>query len=119
MSKPTTPAGGKRVMDAAAEPSAPRKFTPEEIQKGLEGVPEWSEAGGGIQRTYAFKDFVVSIRFVNSVAEAAEVSRHHPDILIRWNKVTLTLTTHDAGGISAKDFELARRADEMARGLAE
>lgn len=55
--------------------------------------------GRGIQRTYAFKDFVASIKFVNSVAEAAEAAQHHPDILIRWNKVTLTLTTHDAGDL--------------------
>ncbi|MGD9790007.1 MAG: 4a-hydroxytetrahydrobiopterin dehydratase [Phycisphaerales bacterium] len=119
MSKPTTPAVGKKAKAAAREAAGPVKFTPEEIQKSLEGVPEWSEAGGGIQRTYAFKDFVASIKFVNSVAEAAEAAQHHPDILIRWNKVTLTLTTHDAGGISAKDFELARRADELARVLPE
>ncbi len=118
MSKPTTPTGGKKAR-VTAEPAPPRKFTPEEIQKSLEGVPEWSEAGVGIQRTYAFKDFVASIRFVNSVAEAAESAQHHPDILIRWNRVTLTLTTHDAGGISAKDFELARRADELSRVLPE
>ena len=55
-----------------------------------------------------------AIRFVNAVARIAERAWHHPDIDIAWNKVTLTLTTHDAGGLTAKDFELARQFDQKA-----
>jgi len=87
-----------------------------EVETSLENVPEWSEVGGGIQRTFQFDDFRGSMRFVNAVAEEAEKAQHHPDIMVRYNKVTLTLTTHDAGGITRKDFDLAKAADELADG---
>lgn len=90
------------------------KLTEEQIAARLEDLSNWSEVNGAIQRTYQHKDFVESIKFVNHVAEIAEAAQHHPDILIRWNKVTLTLTTHDAGGITDKDFHLASKADEYA-----
>jgi len=84
------------------------------IEAALKKVPEWSLAGEAIQRTYQFADFKASMRFVNSVAEAAESAQHHPDFLIRYSRVTLTLATHDANGITEKDFALAARADELA-----
>lgn len=90
------------------------KLTEEQVKSELERLPEWSAAGDQIQRTYQFEDFAQSIRFVNQVAEAAESAQHHPDILIRYNKVTLSLSTHDAGGITPKDFALARQADNSA-----
>lgn len=74
-------------------------------------VPEWKRAGTGITRTYVFKDFPAAIRFVNKIAGLAESAWHHPDIDIRWNKVTLRLTTHDQGGLTGKDFKLARQFD--------
>ncbi len=74
-------------------------------------------AGESIQRTYRFRDFADAMRFVGQVAEAAEAARHHPDILIRWNKVTLTLTTHDSGGITVQDFALAKQCDALAAAL--
>lgn len=95
-------------------PPAPERLSPEQIEESLKAVPEWSELGGVIQRTYAFNDFAASMRFVNEVAAAAEAAQHHPDILIRWNKVTLSLSTHDANGITRKDFDLARRCDGLA-----
>lgn len=67
---------------------------------------------GAIQRTYQFKDFVTAIAFVNTIAQFAESAQHHPDILIRYNKITLTLSTHDAGGVTEKDFALAAQADK-------
>jgi len=90
------------------------KLTEAEIKKSLKSIPEWSRVGEEIQRTYKFKDFVESMKFVGRVADQAEKDQHHPDILIRWNLVTLTLTTHDAGGLSEKDFGLAKKADQFA-----
>ena len=89
------------------------KLSEAEIQAELAGVPEWSELNGAIQRTVQFPDFVAAMKFVDHVAQAAEKDQHHPDILIRYNKVTLTLSTHDAGGITAKDFALAKKADAL------
>ncbi|MFG0326814.1 MAG: 4a-hydroxytetrahydrobiopterin dehydratase [Phycisphaerales bacterium JB037] len=90
------------------------KMTEAEVENALTELAEWSEVGGEIQRTYGFNDFVASIAFVNKIAEVAESMQHHPDILIRYNRVTLTLSTHDAGGITEKDFQLAARADALA-----
>ncbi|QOJ01839.1 MAG: 4a-hydroxytetrahydrobiopterin dehydratase [Phycisphaeraceae bacterium] len=90
------------------------KLSDAEIERSLANVPEWALLGDTIQRTYAFADFGASMRFVGKVAQAAEADRHHPDILIRYNKVTLTLSTHDAGGLSAKDFALAWKCDGFA-----
>lgn len=89
-----------------------QKLETPQIEERLKQIPEWSETNGAIQRTFLFKDFTGSIRFVNKVAELAEAMDHHPDILIRYNKVTLTLSTHDAGGITGKDFDLATKADK-------
>lgn len=91
-----------------------KKLTEPQVQSALKDVPEWSEVSEAIQRTYQFASFTESMAFVNRVAEAAEADQHHPDILIRYNKVTLTLSTHDAGGISKKDFALAKKIDAMA-----
>jgi 4a-hydroxytetrahydrobiopterin dehydratase len=93
------------------------KMSDAEIQASLSQLQEWSELNGAIQRTFQFADFRASMRFVNEVARAAEERQHHPDILIRYNKVTMTLSTHDAGGISSKDFDLARVIDRFAADL--
>ncbi len=87
------------------------RLTAAQIKTALRTVPDWKQRGAAIRRTFAFKDFVAAMRFVNRVAKLAEKAWHHPDIDIRWNKVVLTLTTHDAGGLTAKDFELARELD--------
>lgn len=90
------------------------KLTDEQIKERLDALPQWSEAGGVIQRTYLFKDFIHAMKFVNQVADLAERRQHHPDILIRYRKVTLSLSTHDAGGITQKDFDLAHETDALA-----
>lgn len=87
-------------------------MTEEQIQNELKSRTEWSEMNGAIQRTFQFKDFVSAVEFVNKVADLAEAADHHPDILVRYNKVTLTLSTHDAGGVTEKDFALAAQADQ-------
>lgn len=89
------------------------KLTEAQIETALLAVPEWGESGDAIQRTYQFSDFVKAMSFVDQVARAAEKSQHHPDFLIRYNKVTLTLSTHDVGGISIKDFDLAKICDQF------
>ncbi len=89
------------------------KLPQEQIDARLADFPEWSVIGGALQRTFGFENFVEAMTFVNKVAEQAEEVQHHPDILVRYNKVTLTLSTHDAGGITKKDFDLARDVDRM------
>jgi 4a-hydroxytetrahydrobiopterin dehydratase len=87
------------------------KLSAKKIKAALARVPAWRPQGKAITRTYVFKDFHAAMRFVNAVAELAEAAWHHPDIDIRWNKVTLVLTTHDAGGLTEKDFALAGQFD--------
>ena len=79
----------------------------------LRALPDWKIVSGELVRTFQFKDFRGSLAFVNSVGELAEQAGHHPDIDIRYNKVRLGLITHDAGGLTAKDFDLAARADKL------
>ena len=88
-------------------------LTDQEIKSKLVSVPDWQVESGELVRTFLFKDFRASLAFVNRVGEAAEQAGHHPDIDIRYNKVRLALVTHDAGGITAKDFELAAAADKL------
>lgn len=101
------------VSQTAVGTAAPQRLSTGGIETALAVVPEWAEVGGSIQRTFAFSDFVQSMDFVTRVAATAEADAHHPDILIRYNKVTLSLNTHDAGGITAKDFAFAAKADAL------
>ena len=89
------------------------KLNAAQIKSALATVPDWNKRGKTITRTFVFKDFPAAIKFVNAVAKLAEKAWHHPDIDIRWNKVTLVLTTHDAGGLTEKDFALARKFDQL------
>lgn len=91
------------------------KLTPAEVRRAMKGVPGWKKQGAVLRRTYGFKDFVAAIRFVEKVARLAEKAWHHPDIDIRWNRVELALTTHDEGGLTEKDFALAKQFDAAAR----
>ena len=87
------------------------KLGEDQIQEELKSTQGWELKEGQITRLYKFKDFQEAMAFVNRVADLAEKADHHPDILIRWNKVTLTLSTHSAGGLTEKDFRLAREID--------
>jgi len=87
-------------------------LTAKEINLHLKAVSDWSKRANAIRRTFKFEDFLKSIAFVNQIAKKAQKLNHHPDIDIRFDKVTLTLTTHDEGGITQKDFTLARQCDE-------
>lgn len=92
------------------------ELTPEQIKGALPTVEGWEKQSAEIQRTYQFKDFAGSMDFVNKVARVAEEADHHPDIDIRWNKVKLALATHSEGGLTQKDFELAKKIDSLAGG---
>lgn len=87
-----------------------------EIPCHLASVPSWKVDGGELTRMFTFSDFRESLRFVNRVGELAEAAGHHPDIDIRYNKVRLALVTHDANGLTEKDFNLARQVDAIGRG---
>lgn len=95
-----------------AAPPLPR-LEPAQVAALLLDVRQWTLNGNAIARTFLFKDFPAAMKFTNAVAELAEQEWHHPDIDIRWNKVTLTLSTHDAGGLTKKDFNLARQFDQL------
>lgn len=84
-----------------------------EIHSRLVTVPDWQIQSGELVRTFLFKDFRESLAFVNKVGDLAENAGHHPDIDIRYNRVRLALVTHDAGGITQKDFDLAAAADKV------
>jgi len=84
-----------------------------EVASLLISVPAWQVEKDELVRTFQFDDFRASMSFVNQVADLAEEAGHHPDIDIRYNKVRLGLVTHDAGGLTVKDFELAARADKL------
>jgi len=84
-----------------------------QISAGLATVPAWQRQGANIARRFQFPDFAAAMAFVNQVARLAEEAGHHPDIDIRWNTVTLALSTHEAGGLTERDFVLARQFDRL------
>ena len=92
------------------------KLSDIEIQRSLGARTGWIRRGNAITRTFEFKTFPDAIAFVNRIAEVAEKMDHHPDIDIRYTKVTCSLSTHSAGGITAKDFALAEKIDASVGG---
>jgi 4a-hydroxytetrahydrobiopterin dehydratase len=85
------------------------------ISAGLAGL-RWERQGNELVKEYKSRDFVGAMEFVNAVAEKAEAASHHPDIDIRWNTVTLRLSTHSAGGLTQADLDMAREIDGVAAG---
>jgi len=83
------------------------------VQQSLAALPGWSLIQGEIVRNAQFKDFVGAMTFVNQVAALAEQAGHHPDIDIRYNKVRLALVSHDAGGLTQKDFDMANEIEKL------
>ena len=74
---------------------------------------DWPQVDGALEKTFAFANFVEAMTFVNHVAAAAEAAGHHPDIAISWNRVTLRVSTHDAGAITERDHSLAAAVDAL------
>ena len=83
-------------------------LTPDQIAEGLRSLPGWASDGKALHRTYHFADFPSAVQFVNRLVAPAESLNHHPDVTLSYNRVDVTLTTHDAGGLTAKDLALAR-----------
>ena len=86
-----------------------------EIDQKIQTLPGWQQEGQTITRTFKFKNFVEAIDFVNQLVEPAEAAGHHPDISISYNKVIISLTSHDAGGLTQKDFDLAQTISQLAQ----
>jgi 4a-hydroxytetrahydrobiopterin dehydratase len=85
-----------------------------EIDARLSEHPGWSRVGAAIQKSFKRGDFVGSVNFVNALTKPAEEMNHHPDLAISWDEVTVTLSTHSDGGVTASDFELAAKIDALA-----
>jgi len=91
--------------------SESRKLSDREIQDGLTNLDRWELQDGRLRKHFTFRTFLRAIAFVNSVAYLAESAGHHPDITINYNKVTLRIITHSAGGLTDRDFSLASEVD--------
>jgi 4a-hydroxytetrahydrobiopterin dehydratase len=85
-----------------------------EIEARLSEHPGWARSGNAIAKTFERGDFVGSVRFVESLVNPAEAMNHHPDLEISWDRVTVSLSTHSEGGVTASDFELAAKIDALA-----
>jgi 4a-hydroxytetrahydrobiopterin dehydratase len=90
------------------------RLSDEEIEEQLAGLDGWEREGDAIQRKFKLDDFKGSVDFVNRLTPEAEDMNHHPDLAISWNEVTVTITTHSEGGLTANDFELAKRIATLA-----
>ena len=92
----------------------PTRLAEADIAAGLRARPGWSVEASKLHKAFTFKDFVEAWSFMSAVALAAEAMGHHPEWSNVWNRVTVDLTTHDAGGITTLDFDLAARMDAAA-----
>ncbi|HEX7961769.1 MAG TPA: 4a-hydroxytetrahydrobiopterin dehydratase [Terriglobales bacterium] len=87
-----------------------------ELRQRLSELPGWSYGNNAIEKVFEFKDFAAAMKFVNKVAAAAEQANHHPDIDIRYNKVRMLLTSHDSGGVTARDLRMAKQITDIVAG---
>jgi 4a-hydroxytetrahydrobiopterin dehydratase len=89
-------------------------LTESEVQIALNNLPGWKRNGQSIERIFEFADFKAAMAFVNKIAEAAEAANHHPDIDIRYNKVKMSLVSHDSGGVTNRDVRMAGGINQIA-----
>ena len=89
------------------------RLSAEEIEQGLAALADWDKDGEKLYRRFVFEDFNQAFGFMSRVALSAEAMNHHPEWSNVWNRVDIWLTTHDAGGLSTRDFELATRIDRL------
>ncbi|KGF73331.1 pterin-4-alpha-carbinolamine dehydratase [Neosynechococcus sphagnicola sy1] len=95
--------------------SAPTRLSADEVNAALRDLNGWSLENGKLHRQFQFPSFIEAFGFMSSLALVAEAMGHHPEWFNVYNRVTIDLTTHDAGGITQKDLELAQRANQLAR----
>jgi len=103
---------GKSIAQTT-ENSKLKPLTEAEISQRLQALPNWTRDGKTIKYTHKFKNFVQAVSFVNCLISPSEKAGHHPDIAIAYNRVTISLTTHDAGGLTPQDFELAETISKL------
>jgi 4a-hydroxytetrahydrobiopterin dehydratase len=96
--------------------SRPSRLSDAEIQAGLASLAGWSRAGDTITKTFTFAGFPDAVAFVTRLVEPAERMAHHPDLDLRYNRVTVALSTHDQGGLTGADFSLAAAIEKAAQG---
>jgi 4a-hydroxytetrahydrobiopterin dehydratase len=90
-----------------------KSLSEQEISQRLQGLPNWTREGKTIKYTHEFKDFVQAVSFINCLISPSETTGHHPDIAIAYNRVIISITTHDAGGLTKQDFELAQTISKL------
>ncbi len=91
------------------------RLSPDAVRDGLRQLEGWDLAGAAICKAFLWPSFAEAMKFVNRVADLAELADHHPDMLINYRRVTLTLSTHSEGGITQKDFDLAKQVEGSCR----
>lgn len=89
------------------------KLNEEQVAVYLGKLPDWTYESEALRKTFQLPDFRNAIRFVHQIADIVEKDNHHPDLLIRFNKVTVTLTTHDVHGVTGKDFLVAQQIESI------
>lgn len=94
----------------------PTPLSDDALRHALAERPGWSRDGDAIVRVYELASFMAVVRLVGAIAERAEAADHHPDLDIRYRRLRVALSTHDAGGLTQLDFDLAREIDELAEG---
>jgi len=90
------------------------RLSDQEIEEALASCDGWERRGDAIVKEFDRNDFAGSVDFVNAIAPGAEEMNHHPDVAISWGEVTVTISTHSEGGLTAADFELAEKIDALA-----
>ncbi len=89
-------------------------LTPDQLDEAIKSLGEgWAERDGALRKQYRFTDFASAMAFANRIAAAAETADHHPDMLVSWGLVELAWVSHDVGGISARDVDMARTGDDL------
>ncbi|MCG5057646.1 MAG: 4a-hydroxytetrahydrobiopterin dehydratase [Limnoraphis sp. WC205] len=107
------------VLVQHSETDDRRRLTEVEITQILSKLPDWKRENQTIIYTHNFNNFIESINFINCLVEPAETLGHHPDILVSYNKVTISLTTHDQGGLTSLDFQLAESISNLVKTFSE
>ena len=94
-------------------PETISKLSKDEIADRLRSLSGWEINDGKLTKAYTFDDFLGAVRFVDRLAPVAESQGHHPDLQVSWGRVVVQLTSHDAGGLTTKDFKLASAIDKL------